>query len=136
MAIQVSFKGFVNEVKKYDWGTVYDVSHAQRQKDEQDEWTTVGYDYFDVVYAAQAPEAEKGDMVEVQGKLKTKRYQGKDGVQRQALQVRADVFVIAQKSKRGPAAVQQVFGDIKPEVEGSAWPEPKQAPIADTEIPF
>lgn len=135
MAIKVAFRGFVNEVKQFDWGVVYNVSHAQRQKDEQDEWVTKGYDYFDVVGEIPTPQYSKGDQVEVQGNLKTRRYEGKDGVARVTLQVRAERMTRIQGQKRAEAAVQAVFGDIAPTTEG-AWPEPKKAPVDQSEIPF
>lgn len=136
MAVKVAFRGFVNEVKQFDWGVIYDISHAQRQKDEQGEWVTKGYDYFNVIGEVPSPMYSKGDQVEVQGNLKTRRYEGKDGVMRLSLQVRAERMTRIQGQKRADAAVQQVFGDVTPQVEGNAWPEPKKAPVTDTEIPF
>ena len=90
MAVKIEFQGFVNDVKHFDWGTVYNVSHSQRQKDEQGEWQTTGYDYFDVVDNTKQTQLAKGDRINVEGKMKTRRYEGKDGVQRLTLQVRAD----------------------------------------------
>ena len=135
MTVKIQFTGFVNEVKQMEWGTIYNMSHSQRQKNEQDEWETVGYDYFDVVGEIPTPQYSKGDQVEVQGNLKTRRYEGKDGVARVTLQVRAERMTRIQGQKRAEAAVQEVFGDIAPTTE-AAWPEPKQAPVDQSQIPF
>lgn len=138
MTIEVKFVGFVNEVKQMSWGTVYNMSHSQRQKNEQDEWETVGYDYFDVVPAGPALDFQKGDRVAVEGRLKTRRFNGQDGNPRVALQVRATDMRLEQGQKRAAAAVQQVFGDVKPTSEPmtrdelSVWPEVAKA----DDIPF
>jgi len=135
MAVKVQFRGFVNDVKQFDWGVIYNMAHSQRQKDEQGEWQTVGYDYFDVVDNSRMTSFVKGDQVEVTGNLKTRRYEGRDGVQRMSLQVRADSMDKVRGPARGPAAVQEAFPGAQL-VDGGGWPEPKQAPVPDTEIPF
>lgn len=135
MAVKIEFQGFVNDVKHFDWGTVYNVSHSQRQKDEQGEWQTTGYDYFDVVDNTKQTQLAKGDRINVEGKMKTRRYEGKDGVQRLTLQVRADSIERVSGQARGLAAVDQAFPGAQI-LDGGGWPEPKEAPVEDTEIPF
>jgi len=135
MAVKVQFRGFVNDIKQFDWGVIYNMAHSQRQKDEQGEWQTTGYDYFDVVDNSRMTSFVKGDQVEVSGNLKTRRYEGKDGVQRIALQVRADSMDKVRGQARGPAAVTEAFPGAEL-IDGGGWPEPKQAPVEDTEIPF
>ena len=135
MAVKVQFRGFVNDIKQFDWGVIYNMAHSQRQKDEQGEWQTTGYDYFDVVDNSRMTSFVKGDQVEVSGNLKTRRYEGKDGVQRIALQVRADSMDKVRGQARGPAAIEEAFPGSTV-IDGGGWPEPKQAPVADTEIPF
>ena len=132
MTIEVKFTGFVNEVKQLQWGTVYNMSHSQRQKNDQDEWETTGYDYFDVVPADGVPLFEKGDRVAVEGRLKTRRYTSNTGTAGIALQVRATNMKLEQGQKRGPAAVQQVFGDVIPTSEPAIWPDVAKA----GEVPF
>lgn len=79
MAINVSFEGYVNELKQFGWGNVARVSHAQRAKNEQTgEWETVGNDYFDVTLPAGLVVTEKS-IVKVTGTLKVKTYPKKDG---------------------------------------------------------
>ena len=79
MAVHIEFEGYVNDVRNYDWGIVYDCSHAQRQMNKSNQWETVGYDNFGVSVEKAVPGVEKGGKVRVQGTLKTKRYEKKDG---------------------------------------------------------
>lgn len=89
MAINVTFEGYVNEVKQFGWGDVARVSHAQRGKNEQTgEWETIGTDYFDVTLPAGTLVSEKS-VVKVTGILKVGTYPKKDGTQGIALKVRA-----------------------------------------------
>lgn len=113
MSIRVEFKGFVNEVKPFDWGTVYNVSHSQRKKNAAGEWITDGYDYFDVTGD---PGFEVKDRVKIVGTLKTKRFDNPDGSKGIALQVRAETIT---KVGAAPASV--------PDMQ-KIWPEVKQIP--------
>lgn len=112
--IQVEFKGYVNGVKQFEWGTVYDVSHSQVKKNHQGEWEKVGADYFSVI----GPQGFfEGDQVEVKGRLKTKRYDKKDGSKGISLEVRADEMVAvtrgtATEAKQGHAAVNAVWPTV------------------------
>lgn len=136
MTIEVKFTGFVNEIREHDWGRVLNVSHAQRQRSVGgDGWETIGYDYLDVIPSRADQVIEKGDLIEVHGKLKTRKYQTQSGEHRVTLQVRALEIRKKQGQKRGAAAVQQVWGDIKPEVEETSWPEPA-LPRSDSQVPF
>lgn len=90
MSIQIEFSGYINEVKKFEWGTVYDISHAQRLQNDSGEWETAGYDYFSVIGD---PGFDKDQRVTVTGRLKTKRYEKKDGGTGVKLEVRADSIV-------------------------------------------
>lgn len=109
--IQVEFKGYVNGVKQFDWGTVYDVSHNQVRKTEQGEWEKTGADYFSVV----GPEGfHEGDLIEIKGRLKTKRYDKRDGSKGMSLEVRADDITLVNKGtarehKQGHAALTAVW---------------------------
>lgn len=90
MAIQVTFEGWVNETKQFDWGTVLKVSHDQRAKNAQGEWESVGKDYFDVtVTAEQAAQLVGARVVKVTGTLKVGTYEKRDGGVGVALKVRA-----------------------------------------------
>jgi single-stranded DNA-binding protein len=119
MSIRVEFEGWVNEVRQFDWGTVYNVSHSQRQKNHQGEWETTGYDYLDVT---SSETFAKNDRVKIVGTLKTKRFDKKDGSKGIALQVRAETMVPVEK---GPAK-QATVSDMQ-----DVWPALKQVP-ADT----
>ena len=115
MAIDIKFEGFVNEIRQFDWGTVYDVAHNQMMKDEQGEWKVDGKDYFSVTGPAGF---EEGDKVAVVGRMKTKRYDKKDGSKGISLNVRATEMTKVER--RGGAAPQntqqtldEVFGSVK-----------------------
>jgi hypothetical protein len=96
MAIQIEFSGYINEVKKFEWGTVYDISHAQRQQNEGGQWETVGYDYFSVIGD---PGFEKDQRVTVKGRLKTKKYDKRDGTKGTTLEVRAEYIELVKNAK-------------------------------------
>jgi hypothetical protein len=122
--IKVEFKGYVNQVRTFDWGTVYNVSHNQVRKNHQGEWETVGRDYFSVVGPAGFVE---DDQVEVVGKLKTKLYDKKDGSGKGiSLEVRADTMV---KAERGGQAKPATVSEMQ-----EIWPAVKQIP--DDSVPF
>jgi single-stranded DNA-binding protein len=123
--IRVEFKGYVNSVRTFDWGTVYNVSHSQVRKNHQGEWETVGRDYFSVVAPQGAGPFAENDQVEVVGKLKTKTYDKKDGSGKGvSLEVRADEMRKADRTGK-PATV--------PEMQ-AIWPDVKQIP--DDSVPF
>ena len=113
MAVSVEFEGFVNDVRQFDWGVVYDVSHRQVTKDASGEWETAGYDYFSVTVSEHNAEVEKDVRVKVKGTLKTKRYDKKDGSGKAvALNVRASSVEVTKK----PASVsemQEIFPGMK-----------------------
>ena len=49
MAMELTFTGWLNDVKEFDWGTVLKMSHSVRRKDESGNWETVGKDFVDVI---------------------------------------------------------------------------------------
>lgn len=121
MAVKVEFEGYVNEVKPFDWGTVYNVSHRQVIKNAAGQWETAGYDYFDVSVPKGTPEIAKDQKVKVVGTLKTKRFDKRDGSKGIALQVRAESVEPLER----PATVGQMQ---------QVWPDVKQIP--DENAPF
>jgi hypothetical protein len=120
MAIEVKFSGYVNRVKQFDWGVVYDIAHNQVVKNQAGEWETVGKDYFQVVGPAGLQE---GQAVEVIGRLKTKTFDKSDGSKGISLQVRASSIEPVQT--RGKAAESPVVAQ---------WPAAREIP--DNTIPF
>jgi hypothetical protein len=110
MSIRVEFEGFVNEVKPFDWGTVYNVSHSQRRKNEAGEWVTDGYDYFDVTGEAGL---DVKDRVKIVGTLKTKRFDKRDGSKGIALQVRAESITKVGAAPASVADMQKIWPDVK-----------------------
>jgi single-stranded DNA-binding protein len=127
MAIKIEFDGYVNEVRKYEWGVVYNVAHSQRAKNHQGEWETTGRDYFSVAVPFDSPTIttmfSESDRVEVVGKMKTKLYDKKDGSGKGvALEVRAESM---SKLERGAPAQARpaTVGEMQ-----ELWPNVKQIP--------
>lgn len=84
MALSLTFTGFVEEVKTFDWGSVVTVSHSNRKKNEQGQWETVSRDYIDVTIDPTSDfawliNAEKGLRVTVTGNAKISTYNKRDG---------------------------------------------------------
>jgi hypothetical protein len=124
MAVSIEFEGFVNDVRRFDWGVVYDVSHRQVTKDAQGNWQTAGYDYFGVTVNEPVPGVEKDSKVKVVGTLKTKRYDKKDGSGKAvALNVRATSVELVQK----PASVSEMQ---------EIWPAVREIPAESDNAPF
>lgn len=113
--INVNFKGFVNEVKQFDWGTVYNVAHNQMRKTPEGKWEKIGADYFSVIGPVGF---EEGNQVEITGRLKTKRFDKRDGSKGISLEVRAEDMTLIhagtqREDKVGHAAVNAIW-DVKP----------------------
>jgi len=114
MAVDIKFEGFVNGIRQFEWGTVYDVAHNQMMKDEQGEWKVDGKDYFSVTGPAGF---EEGDRVAVVGRMKTKLFDKKDGSKGVSLNVRAtEMSKVERRGGGQPAqssqqALTEVFGD-------------------------
>lgn len=101
MAIEVTFEGFVNELKNFDWGTVAKVTHSQRAKnDATGQWETVGKDYFDVTLPADVTSLPEGTLVRVTGTLKVGTYEKRDGSTGIALKVRAQQVEAVERRAR------------------------------------
>lgn len=115
MAIKISFEGFVESVRDFDWGTVYNMSHTQWRK-EGEEFVAAGKDYLNVI--APPNSAQEGDKVAVEGRMKTKRFEKKDGTWGQSLEVRSDSFTVTKKGQ------EQTYSQ---QLE-SVWPEVQQIP--------
>jgi|DEB0MinimDraft_6_1074348.scaffolds.fasta_scaffold26642_2 single-stranded DNA-binding protein len=131
MAINIQFDGFIEDVREFDWGRVFNVSHTQWKKTGE-EFEAIGKDYLDVTTDdAHADGAEAGDKIRVTGRLKTKRFNKKDGSTGIALNVRAESFEILKKGdpnnrgseKTGHAAMNEI------------WPV-AEIPGTDDQAPF
>lgn len=114
MAVDIKFEGYINGVRQFDWGVVYDVAHNQMIKDDQGEWKIDGKDYFSVTGPAGFAE---GDRVAVVGRMKTKLFDKKDGSKGISLNVRASEM--SKVERRGgnqqdaQVALEGVFGAVK-----------------------
>ena len=117
MAVQVEFQGFINEVKPFAWGVVYEISHNQVRKTDSGEWETVGKDYFSVVAPEDARDLTVNSRVLVKGRFKSKRYEKKDGTQGLSLEVRAESIEVKSagslaQDKTGHAAINSVWPTV------------------------
>lgn len=86
MAIAVKFTGFLQEVKHFDWGSVVEVAHTNRKKNQAGEWETVSTDYIDVVVDMSDKESyrhifdlPKSTRLSVSGNMKFNAYTKRDG---------------------------------------------------------
>lgn len=84
MALSLTFTGFVEEAKTFDWGSVVTISHSNRKKNDQGKWETVSRDYIDVSIDPKSEfgwllQAEKGLRVTVTGSAKISTYEKRDG---------------------------------------------------------
>jgi single-stranded DNA-binding protein len=136
--IRVEFKGYVNEVFTYNWGTVYKVSHRQVMKNHQGEWEETGLDYFSVSVPLDSETIKdtfaKDQIVEVVGRMKTKTYDKKDGSGKGvALEVRADEMRKVERNGHVNQTMQNIVNVSTPEIQ-DVWPAVKQIP--DTQVPF
>jgi single-stranded DNA-binding protein len=95
MAVDVSFTGYVQEVKVFGWGVVAKVVHNQVKKSPSGEWETVGKDWFDVTLP-DGVTVEKNQRVTVTGRFKSREYTRKDGSKGLSLEVRASAVTADQ----------------------------------------
>ena len=83
MALSMTFTGFVEEVKTFDWGSVVTVSHSNRRQNDQGKWETVSRDSIDVSVEPNSEfdwmlRSEKGTRVTITGNAKISTYDKKD----------------------------------------------------------
>lgn len=86
MAITVQFTGFLQEVKHFDWGTVVEIAHTNRKKNDAGEWETTSTDYIDVVVDIADKESyrdiyemPKSTRLAISGRMKFNLYTKRDG---------------------------------------------------------
>lgn len=104
MALNIEFEGYVNEIKQFDWGTVVQMSHAQRAKNQTTgEWETVGKDYIDVTVPQGMSVPAQNTTAVVVGTLKVGTYVKKDGSAGASLKVRAKDIRASVRGKSAPA---------------------------------
>lgn len=110
MALTIEFEGYVNKVKTFDWGTVVEMSHAQRAKNGiTGEWETVGKDYLDVTLPEGATAPAESSIARVSGTLKVGTYQKNDGSTGVSLKVRAHEITAAERRGAAPAVAAETW---------------------------
>lgn len=126
MSIQIEFEGYINGVRLFDWGNVYDVSHTQWGKDAKGEWEKKGADYFNVIGPAGEPVAE-GSKILVKGRMKSKRYEKRDGNPGMSLEVRAETIAVTREPNESGAPSAAPAVGATPDM-GAIWPDVQQVP--------
>jgi hypothetical protein len=119
--LELTFTGFVNGYKTFDWGTVIEMSHPNRKRNAAGEWETTSTDYVDVVidktelndyaHALNLPERTR---IAVTGVLKPAAYLKKDGTPGIRLKVYARG--IEQVQKNPVQTVQDILAPVDTEV--------------------
>lgn len=130
MAINIEFQGFINEVKNFDWGTVYNISHNQVRKTPQGTWETVGRDYFSVVAPDGAQPLAENMRVSVKGRMKTKTFEKRDGTKGISLEVRADdITVMSAGTQRDDKVNEAAVNAVWPTVNAGQGTLEEMAPF-------
>lgn len=101
MAISVTFTGFLQTVKHFDWGTIIEMAHTNRKRNQAGEWETVSTDYIDVVVDLADKEAyrhlydlPKSTRLAVTGNMKFNAYLKRDGEAGAKMKVWADTIEV------------------------------------------
>lgn len=112
MAIQISFTGFIQGTKEFGWGTVLEVAHTNRKKNDMGEWETVSTDYVDVIVDGKDVAAfshiltaPKSTRVAVKGNAKLNAYSTRAGEPAAKLKVYPEELELVD----GVAAVKQIL---------------------------
>lgn len=111
MAMELTFTGWLNEAKVFDWGTVLKVSHSVRKKDENGEWQTVSKDFVDVIIDSQRLSefaevlaAPVPCRIDVTGNCKPASYVNKVGDTVNYMKVWANVIEVQQQDFSQPVS--------------------------------
>lgn len=106
MTIRVTFDGWVNDVKSFDWGHVLKMAHDRRaQNKDTGEWETVGKDYIDVIIDDEQLAFIQGEkLVHVEGTQKELRAYSKATGELAASQTLKATHVAALRKEMDSAA--------------------------------
>ena len=103
--MKLTFNGWLNDKKEFDWGTVLKVAHKNRRQNDAGEWETVSTDYVDVVIDkkdlqafSHVLRAEIPTRIEVTGNAKFGTYEGKNGTA-VSIKVYADELSLSESTK-------------------------------------
>jgi hypothetical protein len=82
MAMEITFSGWLNDIKKFDWAYVLKCAHHVRKKNG-DTWETVSKDYIDVIVEdlSQFPQITEDSVpcrIKVTGNFKPASYERTD----------------------------------------------------------
>lgn len=83
----ITVTGWVNNLKAFDWGTVFTLSVEHRQQNDRGEWETVDRTQFDVKTTDSVPDAKQ---LLVTGRVTgTTTYAKKDGTTGVSIKLKA-----------------------------------------------
>jgi hypothetical protein len=90
----VTVTGWLNNPKKFEWGSAAKLSVDQRRKNDQGIWETVDKTEFDVTFDGDFPDAKQ---ITVQGRITgTNVFERRDGSSGFSIKVRADNVIPAE----------------------------------------
>lgn len=120
------------DVAKFSLATTEGFMDKNNQWKETTEWHNI------VAWGGVAKKTErsvsKGDMVMVEGKIRTRKWQDKDGQERKSTEIYADNLVVLEKINRGGGGGGGYRGAPPKEDPGM---EPKEPPVRDiNEFPY
>ena len=89
----IEVTGWLNDVKRFDWGIALKVGVDVRKKNHQDEWETVDKTVYDVT-TDEVPDVEGAKQVTVTGRITgTNTFTKRDGSTGASVKVRATKIV-------------------------------------------
>jgi hypothetical protein len=89
---RIEVDGYINQIKRFDWGTVLTVASNNSVKNAEGKWETASRDYYDVVLGdgVSLGDLQEDERVIVAGTFKLgKNFAKKDGSTGVELKVRA-----------------------------------------------
>ena len=104
---QIVVTGWLNDVKKFDWGVALKLAVDVRKKNQQDEWETTDKTVYDVT-ADSVPNLDGVRQVTVTGRVvATATFEKRDGSTGSAIRVRATEVVVTVDDREAPKKVDE-----------------------------
>ena len=122
----IEVTGWLNDVKRFDWGVALKVGVDVRKKNHQDEWETVDKTVYDVT-TDEVPDVEGAKQVTVTGRITgTNTFTKRDGSTGASVKVRA-TRIVSVGDKVQEAAIMEQWPTAKIG-QGTLW---MRAPRSD-----